>query len=147
MYDRILVGTDGGELAETAARHAVELAGIHDATVHAVFVVDTDTGWLTVSKSDVRDSLREVGLDAGRQALQAVEAVAADAEVPVVTELLEGSPEEELVAYAEDAGVDLVVIGTHGRDGVRRRLLGSVAERVVRDAPAPVLTVKPADDG
>jgi nucleotide-binding universal stress UspA family protein len=147
MYERVLVATDGGELAETAARHAMALAGVHGATVHAAFVVDTDTGWLTVSKSEVRDSLRQVGQDAGREALEAVERLATEAGVPVVTELLEGTPEEELVAYAEAADVDLVVMGTHGREGVRRRLLGSVTERVVRDAPVPVLTVKPSDHG
>jgi len=146
MYDRILVPTDGGEHAIAAARHAVELAGAFDATVHAVYVVDTETSWLTVSKSEVRSALESVGRGQGQQALSEVEELAADAGVELVTELLEGAPDERILAYAAEHDIDLVVMGTHGRTGVERRILGSVSERVVRSADAPVMTLT-ADGG
>jgi K+-sensing histidine kinase KdpD len=61
--------------------------------------------------------------------------------VPVLTAVESGAPAAEIVRYAERNRIDLIVVGTHGRSGVTRALLGSVAERVVRTAPCPVLTV------
>jgi hypothetical protein len=65
--------------------------------------------------------------------------------VPVVAVSHRGDAAEEIVRYARLHGIDLIVLGTHGRTGVSRVLMGSVAERVVRTAPCPVLTVPPAD--
>lgn len=141
MYDRILVPTDGGDHALAAARRAFDLAEQYDATVHALYVVETDTNWLTVSKDEVRDGLREIGEDAGGQALNAIEALGDDFDVELVTAMREGSPDEEILKYVGDEAVDLVVMGTHGRGGIRRRLVGSVSERVVREATVPVMTV------
>jgi nucleotide-binding universal stress UspA family protein len=62
--------------------------------------------------------------------------------IPVSHVLLEGEPAGEIVRYSRDAGIDLIVMGTHGRTGVERLLLGSVAEQVLRDAPCSVLVVK-----
>jgi nucleotide-binding universal stress UspA family protein len=61
----------------------------------------------------------------------------------VTTQKAIGEPAAEIVAFARSAGVDLVVVGTHGRTGIEHALMGSVAERVVRRAPCPVLTVRP----
>jgi len=141
VYDRILVPTDGGDHALAAARRAFDLAEQYDATVHALYVVETDTNWLTVSKDEVRDGLREIGEDAGGQALDAIEALGDDFDVELVTAMREGSPDEEILEYVGDEAVDLVVMGTHGRGGIRRRLVGSVSERVVREATVPVMTV------
>jgi nucleotide-binding universal stress UspA family protein len=146
MYQRILVPTDGGDHALAAARRAFDLAARYDASVHGLYVIDTNTGWLTVSKSDVRTSLREVGEDAGGQALAAFEDVGAEFDADPVTEMREGTPDEEILAYVEEEDIDLVVMGIHGREGLRRRLLGSVAERVVRGATVPVMTVTATPD-
>jgi nucleotide-binding universal stress UspA family protein len=131
--------------------HALELAEAHGATVHALYVIDTGTGWLTVSKADVSSALREAGETAGKRALSAADALASEHGVEVVTALREGTPHEEILAYVEESGdregesgtgkTDLVVMGTHGREGVTRRLLGSVTERVVRGSPVPVVTL------
>jgi nucleotide-binding universal stress UspA family protein len=140
-YDRILVPTDGGELAVAAARRAIGLAETYGATLHAIHVVDTGTGWLTVSKDEVRDALRDVGQEASREALRVVEDLAADSDVELVTASLEGSPERLILDYAAEEDVDLIVMGTHRRSGLERRLVGSVTERVVRGADVPVMTV------
>jgi nucleotide-binding universal stress UspA family protein len=145
VFDRILVPTDGGDAAHTAARRALDLAAVHDATVHALYVVETDTGWRTVSKAAVRDALREAGEDVGSEALAAIENLPAAAAVPLVTELREGTPDEEILGYVADEDVDLVVMGVHSRPGIGRRVLGHVTERVVRDSPVPVLTVAAAE--
>ena len=67
--------------------------------------------------------------------------------MPVVIASHRGDPAEEIVRYAKAHGIHLIVLGTHGRTGVSRVLMGSVAERVIRTAPCPVLTVPPADVG
>ncbi|MFW5939517.1 MAG: universal stress protein [Halolamina sp.] len=146
MYERILVPTDGGEHATAALEAALELATIHDATVHALNVVDTTTSLLTVSKDEVRAALREVGDDAATNAFAEAESMAAEEDVEIETERREGKPDDEILAAAAAIDADLVVLGTHGRDGVSRRLLGSITERVVRESPVPVLTVRADTD-
>lgn len=69
------------------------------------------------------------------------------ADVEVTTALLEGVPFKELIRHAADNGVDLIVMSTHGHTGLKHVLLGSTAERVVREAPCPVMTVRPAGSG
>ncbi|MGB9985534.1 universal stress protein [Salarchaeum japonicum] len=145
MYDRILVATDGSEPARAAVRHAVGLAAETGATLYALYVVDTETSWLAVSKADVKQTLRDVGERAGDQVLADVESRASDRGVTVEAVLREGVPDEEILVYADELDADLVVLGTHGRDGVSRRLLGSTTERVARDAGMPVLTVHTDD--
>ncbi|TKX83377.1 universal stress protein, partial [Halorubrum sp. SS5] len=71
--------------------------------------------------------------------------LAADRDVDVETAVVEGSPSREIITHAEEAGCDLVVMGTHGRGGIDRLLLGSVAEKVVRGSSVPVLTVRIGD--
>lgn len=140
MYDRILVPTDGSDGIEPVIEHALELAAVHNATVHGLYVLDTatmsrmpmDTSWEAVS-----GMLREEA----EQALARIEELAGG-NVTVETELVEGAPSREIVAHAETAGIDLIVMGTHGRGGLNRLLLGSVAERVIRSAPVPVLTYR-----
>ncbi|GAB7094601.1 universal stress protein [Halolamina litorea] len=145
MYDRILVPTDGGEHATAALEHALELASVHDATVHVCYVVDTSTNPLVVSKDEVRDALRQVGEDAAARAFADAEERAAAHGVELLTDLHEGTPGDEIIAEAEAVAADLVVMGTHAREGVSRRLLGSVAEEVVENCPVPVLTVHAED--
>ena len=65
-----------------------------------------------------------------------------NSKIPVTHVFMEGDPAEEIVRYAGDAGIDVIVMGTHGRTGKERQLMGSVAERVMRDAPCSVLVVK-----
>jgi len=140
MYDRILVPTDGSEGIDAVIEHALELAAVHNGTVHGLYVLDTatmsrmpmDTSWEAVS-----GMLREEG----EQALAQIGELS-DGDVPVETEMTEGAPSREIVARAESPDVDVIVMGTHGRGGLDRLLLGSVAERVVRSAPVPVLTYR-----
>ncbi|MCH7660364.1 MAG: universal stress protein [Euryarchaeota archaeon] len=141
MYERILVPTDGSAGVERAVEQATALASVHGATIHAVFVVNTasfaslpmETSWEGVS-----DMLREDG----REALERVREIADKRAVPIETAIIDGTPSKEIVHYAIEEGCDLIVMGTHGRGGIDRLLLGSVAERVVRASSVPVLTVR-----
>lgn len=142
MYDRILLPTDGSEVAESAAAHAVDLAATTGAQLHVLSVVDAEAVGLVASSSldadEVRTSLRHAGEEATATVAEAAEA----AGVEVVEAVEVGVPDEAIRDYAAAHDVDLVVMGTHGRRGVDRFLLGSVTERVVRSSDAPVLVVR-----
>jgi nucleotide-binding universal stress UspA family protein len=143
MYDDILLPTDGSAGMDRVVEHAGELAEAHGATVHALYVVDT---------ASLTDLPMEASLDGvskrlrneGEAAVGTVEEELGDQRVETV--FREGSPAREIVSYAGENDVDVVVMGTHGRTGVDRLILGSVAERVVRSSPVPVLTVRVSPD-
>ncbi|SFF97795.1 Nucleotide-binding universal stress protein, UspA family [Halopelagius inordinatus] len=140
MYRTILLPTDGNPPARAALDRAIELAQTYDATLRVVSVVNLgDAGILspeTVPVDGVRQSLR------GRAEQIVGDAVerAREAGVRAESEVVVGVPHVEILDAAEDA--DLVVMGTHGRSGLKRALIGSVTERVVRRCDAPVLTVR-----
>ena len=142
MYDRILVPTDGSDGARAAFEHALALAEQFDAELHVVNAVDPTAVPPEVGAEGVLDALRESGYDA----VDELRDRADDAGVAVETAVLQGPPHGSILTYVEDHGVDLVVMGTHGRTGLGRWLLGSVTERVVRTAPVPVLTVREPDE-
>lgn len=139
MYEDILLPTDGSDGMDEIIDHAISLARTHDATLHTIYVVNTgslsdlpvDSSW---------EGLNQALTDEGERALQDIEDRAND--VPVESNLVDGSPAKEIVEYASSAGCDVIVMGTHGRSGVDRLLLGSVAERVVRSSEVPVLTIR-----
>lgn len=144
MYDRILVPTDGSAGSRRAIEHAIELAGLYGATVDALYVVNTVSFTslpMEASWEGVNDLLRDEGADA----IAEVERLGSDHGVDVRRVVLEGSPSRKIVTYAEREGCDLIVMGTHGRGGIDRLLLGSVAERVVRSSQIPVLTLRAGD--
>lgn len=138
MYDRILVATDGSDNARRAARHALELARRFGAELHAVYVIETRTGYdnAIVDPEVVRENFRAEG----RDALTAIEALG-DADLSVVTSIREGVPHDELLTYVEDRGIDLVVVGAKGRSAFKTALLGSTTEALLRANRVPVLVV------
>jgi len=140
MYDRILVPTDGSPGSRAVIEHAAELAETHVATLHALYVVNT-ASYASFSMESTWEGIGDMLREEGTEALETVESIV-DGRVPVETRITEGSPSREIVRYAEREGCDLIVMGTHGRGGIDRLLLGSVAERVVRSAEVPVLTVR-----
>ncbi len=139
MYERILVPTDGSPEADAVVDHAAGLAAVHDADLHAVYVVNT-AGYAGLPGDGAVGGLSAMMNEQGETALDRATEHAGDRLTERV--LVEGSPSAEIVDYAEEAGCDLIVMGTHGRGGIDRLLLGSVAERVVRTSPVPVLTVR-----
>jgi nucleotide-binding universal stress UspA family protein len=141
MYDTILIPTDGSDAATTAARYGLTLAERFDATVHVLSVVDPDR-FATDAVGDVDDLIRRQSERFERRARAAVDRVAAASSVPVDTHVVEGRPAAVLADAIDDYGADLVAMGTHGRSGVDRYLLGSLAERTLRTAHVPVLAVR-----
>ncbi|WP_152041122.1 universal stress protein [Salinigranum salinum] len=135
----VLVPTDGSECAHTAVEHAGKLARSVDATLHVIYVVEIGQ----VINGDRARRLREALEEIGEKALNlALEKVQSSTYLPTETSLVTGPPYLEIVRYAEEHDVDCIVMGTHGRKGIRRFILGSVTERVIRRADVPVISIK-----
>lgn len=144
MFDTVVIATDGSGSARRAVEAALDLAEQFDATVHAVYVVDT--GDIDSTADDVRDVLEQGLATTGGRALTFVrEAAEADGDDDVVTAVREGDAADEVCAYAAEHDADVIATGTRGRHGDHGVLLGSVAERIVRQAPMPVLSVRQLD--
>jgi nucleotide-binding universal stress UspA family protein len=143
MYDRILVPTDGSSGADRAVEHAIDLAKTYGAQLHVLYVVNEASLSAEVNSQQVIENFEEQG---GEVTYEVAER-AADAGVEDVREVVvHGVPHEAILEYAEDEGMDLIVMGTHGHTGLDRYLLGSVTEKVVRTSDVPVLTVRLHDD-
>lgn len=138
MYDTILVPTDGSAAAETATETALALAERFDASLHAINVVELDR-----FPDDVESEAAEGLAQRGEETMATLGDRAADAGVSATTRVVETADptHQAIIDYAIDHDADLVVMGTHGRTGLNRLVLGSVTERTLRTSPVPVLTV------
>ncbi len=137
MYDEILFPTDGSPASEATFEHAVAMTRAFDARIHVLYVVNTTYAGVGTAGSININSLRE----SGKSVLADVRKRLSDSDIEVVTELGEGDPFAEIVDYSNDH-CDLIVMGTRGRSGLDKYLLGSVTEKVVRSADVPVVTVR-----
>lgn len=138
MYEEILFPTDDSISTEATTEHAREVAAERDATVHVLYVID-DRSFLTLDEGTRSEVLDELRAD-GEAATDAVAAELVDAGVDVTTALARGDPADEILAYAENVGVDLITMGTRGED-YTENMLGSTAQTVVSRSSVPVLTV------
>jgi nucleotide-binding universal stress UspA family protein len=130
---KILYPTDFSSYSNQAYFHAVALAENHGASLTVLFVY-TAGG----STPDLHEEASDE--DYWKRQLEQIRPV--NPRIPVHHVLLEGDAATEIVRYTQDASMDLIVMGTHGRTGLERLLMGSVAEKVMRDAPCSVLVVK-----
>jgi nucleotide-binding universal stress UspA family protein len=144
IYRKIMIATDGSEPVRKAVETAVEIAKISGAKLYAVYVIASgelsipsypkDMGWEKAAFEYFRTE--------GKEATAYVESSGKAANVEVESVILKGSPADEIVDFAEKNDIDLIVMGTLGRTGIEKFLLGSVAENVVRHSKKPVLVVR-----
>lgn len=144
MYDRILLPTDASAGMDQAIEHAIDAAERYGATIHILYIVDTDTYGSYSGDEYVHEfeGLESALEQAGEEAIEEVVSAADAAGIETKSIIRHGIPHEEILAYADEADVDLTVIGSKNRPGEYRRLLGSVAERVARMSERPVSVVK-----
>jgi nucleotide-binding universal stress UspA family protein len=147
MYDNILVPTDGSVTSEIAVDNAVDIAEKYGATIHALYVIDVDAtsyGLGTEQVDRIRqgnlDDMPEVKEDA-EEATHYVADAAEAAGVDYEEHIRVGEPARAIRNFVEDEDIDLIVMGSHGRSGLSRVILGSVAEKVLRRTHLPVLVV------
>ncbi len=140
--DQILCPTDFSENAEHALNYGLELARKFNATIHLHHVVQVPYMAVAYEIGPDVAAAREMAENEGRQRLaKRVEELEAEG-VRIEAHLTVGTPFVDIVTLAREKNIDLIVIGTHGWGALKQILLGSTAERVVRKAPCPVLTIK-----
>jgi nucleotide-binding universal stress UspA family protein len=137
VYESILLPTDGSPGSEAAIGHAIHVAKQNDSLVHVVHVIEmTNLGDVTrdPTSGDIDERVQNL--------FSPIITDATKANVETKTATLEGQPSNTLIEYIEKHDIDLVVMGTHGKSGLSRVLLGSTAEDIVRNSSVPVLTVR-----
>lgn len=142
MYERILHPTDGTQPSRSATDHALELAEQYGATLYVLYVLQAGE-----DLSEFDDAAAAESPDPrGRQAVYNTTEGAASRGIEAVEIFVRGSTADAILSAIDDRDIDLAVMGTHGRSGLDRLVLGSVAETVVRQAPIPVMATPPAED-
>jgi nucleotide-binding universal stress UspA family protein len=142
MFEKILIATDGSPHSQRAAKAGIDLAKLSGGKVTALHVVDLDRflGDMSYNIADkVVEGTKSRMKSEGEAAIKQVEELAKSAGVPVEKKMAEGHPADEILKAA--ASMDTVVIGSIGRRGMSKFLLGSVAEKVVRNSKVPVMVV------
>jgi len=169
MYNNILYPTDGSQESEAVLDHVRDLAETYDARVHILFVVDSkhskssmtlqrdedgtwSTGMVSRSQGESRNSMSRDEVDVlevlqreGETLIQEISAELHDEGYKTATACKKGKPHQVINTYAADNDIDLIAMGTHGRSGVSRQLIGSVTEKVIRTSKTPVLTARLAE--
>lgn len=143
MYDEILIPTDGSGGMKRVAEHALTLAELCGATVHVLYVVDK-AAYASIPE-DTGERVRESLEGDAESATEAIAERAFDRDLTVKREIRWGDPAVAIIAYTVENDIDMIVMGTRGKTGFERYLLGSVAEKVVRVSPVPVVTVHAGD--
>ncbi len=154
IFKKIMVATDGSELTKKAVDSAIEITKLNEAKLYAVHVVAPGDFAITqneprasITQNEPRDAewkkeIKEHLTTQGKEATAYVENVGKAANIEVESVILEGNPADEIVDFAEKNEIDLIVMGTLGKTGIKRFLLGSVAENVVRHSKKAVLVVR-----
>jgi nucleotide-binding universal stress UspA family protein len=138
---KILVPTDGSDCSLRAADLAISLAKVLEAEIFAIYAIDPiilEELTRSIKESDVEKELKEKG----ERYLNYVVRLAEKEGLKAEAILAKGEPHDQIVNYAKIKGVDMIVMGTYGRRGTKRILIGSVTERVIEYAPCPVLVVR-----
>jgi nucleotide-binding universal stress UspA family protein len=136
-YDHVVIPTDGSEFATRAAEHGLTIADEYESDVHVVYVVDE----ATYNLNDAPRSIVGLLKDGGQRAMDDIATQARERDLAFETDVLRGTPEDEILDFADGVGADLVVLGTRGRAATTDQLLGSTTARVIERAGMPVLAV------
>ena len=144
MYKKVLFTTDGSRFAEDSLPYAIDLAKQCGAQLEVMTVVENPVFYGTPEATALYDAefYRSLAAELDKLATSAVERGAASATaagMKATTRIRRGSPADEIVAEAKEWGADVIVLSTHGRTGLGRLFLGSVANSLVHHAPCPVL--------
>jgi len=143
IFRKIMVATDGSELVKRAVEVAVEIARISEAKLYAVHVIELESNSIFHSlNEEQKKALREQLHIEGKKATDFVEDIGRTANVGVESIIFEGNPVNGILDFTEQNDIDLIVMGTHGKTGLERFLIGSVSENVVRHSNRPVLVVR-----
>jgi nucleotide-binding universal stress UspA family protein len=138
---KILIPTDGSDYSNRAAEYGIGIAKVHNAQIIVVYVVDEIVIDQFSNSTERKTVEMELKKD-GERFIHYTLRLAEKADVKANSMLVKGRPYEQIVEIAKSSDIDLIVMGTYGRRGSERILIGSVAERVIEYSPCPVLVIK-----
>ena len=143
----ILVPTDFSSYSDAALMKAVELAEQYHSKIYLLHVIDKGIQQCAVDyciTPEVFDQLVEQSLKASNDKLQKeVDAIIGTKKLDVVFDVQKGHPAEVILKEQQDKGIDLIVIASHGKTGLLKNLMGSVANKVIKGSKCPVMVIKP----
>lgn len=141
LHRNILIATDGSDNTLRAISCGIEFAKISGATVYALYVVNTPA---TISETWTlgKERIYEVMRKDGEKAVSKIKEIGEASGVEIKEVVLDGDPSNEIIDFAENNNIDLIVMGTLGKTGLEKFLIGSVAEKVVRGSKVPVMVVR-----
>ena len=141
LFRNIVIATDGSKNVQRAISHGIEFAKLSGAIVHALYVVNTPS---TISENWTagKETIYNIMKNDGKKAVSKIKEIGEASGVEVREVLLEGYPSNEIIYFAENNNIDLIVMGSLGATGLERFIIGSVAETVVRGSKVPVLVVR-----
>jgi nucleotide-binding universal stress UspA family protein len=144
VYKKVLVPLDGSPFAECVLSHVKSLAsGCNVSEVVLLFVLEPSPGVTYEVSGEWLDEVKNRGMAFGKKYLKKISDDLNSSGVKVSNVTLEGNAAEMILTYAEENGIDLIVVSTHGRTGITRWVFGSVADRVIHQSSIPVLIVTP----
>jgi nucleotide-binding universal stress UspA family protein len=141
---KILVSTDFSALSKGAFSYACELARTYHAQLTLLYVFQPSEKFFPEGYMSSTSDEELYHRDEQRLA-EARKEIAGQTQAPLDAQIVSGSPHAEILKQARQGGYDLIVLASHGRSGLGHAILGSVAEKVLRQAPCPVLIVKPSE--
>ncbi len=143
IFRKIMIATDGSELVKRAVDLAIEIAKLSEAKLYAVHVIALEGNSIIHSRDEEqKKALKEQLIVEGKKATDYVENIGRTANVGVESTILEGKPANEIIDFAEKNDIDLIVVGTHGKTGIQKFLIGSVSENVVMHSERAVLVAR-----
>ncbi len=144
----ILLPTDFSNLSLSAARYAIDIAKQYNARIHFLNVLEKTPPILAIRSLDLSEEkiIKSISEDAQNSLKNALGKINKDNSVEIIPVIQKGIDFETIIEYSEKNHIDLIVIATHGRTGILRTLLGSVAEKVIRYAKCPVLVITPTEN-
>jgi nucleotide-binding universal stress UspA family protein len=142
--NKILVTTDLSDYSLASVEHATSFGLLYNSSMYLLHVQDETPPVFRLQGTDLdSNQVRQGAEEDAKRELQDVAARRINPDMKFIPVVRGGSPAEEITRFAEEEGIDLIVIATHGRTGLKHIVVGSVAEKVVRTSSVPVLAVKP----
>ena len=143
MFKKILCPIDFSEFTDEILEYALDIRGKYDAELHLIHIIPNLNYFTPYESFFTPENLIVVEKNMETEVNKDFDAIMKKIEIPVKKVIRTGTAFVEIINYARSESMDLIIIGTHGRTGLEHILIGSVAERVIRKAPCPVLTVRP----
>jgi nucleotide-binding universal stress UspA family protein len=143
MFKKILCPLDFSEFSNEIVNYAVNIAGKYGSELHLLHVIPNLNYYTPYESFLTPENLVALESSIEKEVGKDFEKIIKKIDTPVKTITKSGAPFVEIIEYVKTESIDLVVMGTHGRSGIEHILIGSVAEKVVRKSPCPVLTIRP----